>query len=174
MKLRSILSLSLLTLLGCTGKPSSVEPVKAFDVKKYTGIWYEIARLDHSFERGLTDISASYSLDDDGSVKVVNTGWNSEDKSWHEAIGKAKFVAESDVGYLKVSFFGPFYGSYVIFYLEPDYSVSLVSGFDTDYFWILSRSATLPQEKLDHYVAIAQKAGFDTSKLIYSNDQKGQ
>ncbi|MGL6260195.1 lipocalin family protein [Vibrio sp. WXL210] len=156
-----------IALIGCTGKPDGIEPVKPFTLERYLGTWYEIARLDHSFERGLNQITANYSLNPDGTVKVINRGWNEAEQSWQEAVGKAKFVEDSDQAHLKVSFFGPFYGSYIVFYLEPDYSVALVSGPDLDYFWILARSSSLDREQLQRYEQIAQRAGFDTSALIY-------
>ncbi|GAL15201.1 lipoprotein Blc [Vibrio astriarenae] len=161
------LILGSLLVSGCTGKPSNVEPVSPFALDQYLGTWYEIARLDHSFERGLNKITATYALNDDGSVNVLNRGWNEKEQQWSEAVGKAKFVDSSDQGYLKVSFFGPFYGSYIVFHLEPDYSTALISGPNLDYFWILSRTPTLEAEQLNRYKEIAQQAGFDTEQLIY-------
>ena len=162
-----MLTVSAIALVGCVGKPNQVEPVTEFNLNNYLGTWYEIARLDHSFERGLNNVSATYSLHDDGSVRVTNRGWREEDKEWSEAVGKAKFVESRDIAHLKVSFFDPFYSSYVIFYLESDYSTALVSGYNTSYFWILSRTPVLSQEKIDKYVNIAKAAGFDTSALIF-------
>lgn len=161
--------LSSLLLLGCTGKPKLVKPVSAFELNRYLGTWYEIARLDHSFERGLNQITAEYSLNEDGSVKVVNRGWKEEEGQWSEALGKAKFVGDSEKGHLKVSFFGPFYGSYIIFHLEPDYSTALISGPNLDYFWILSRTPTLEDEELERLKKIASQVGFDTNSLLYPN-----
>ncbi len=132
-----------LTLLftGCVGMPDRVEPVHDFKVQNYLGRWYEIARLDHSFERGLTRVSADYSLREDGGLKVVNRGYSEKEKRWKEATGKAYFVKALELGYLKVSFFGPFYGSYVIFDLDHDnYQYSLVCGPDRGYLWILART----------------------------------
>jgi apolipoprotein D and lipocalin family protein len=97
-------------LSACTGAPEGVEVVSGFDLNRYLGTWYEIARLDHSFERGLSSITATYSLRDDGGVRVINRGYNAEEGEWDEAEGKAYFVGDEDVGQLKVSFFGPFYG----------------------------------------------------------------
>ncbi|MCW8327349.1 lipocalin family protein [Photobacterium sp. SDRW27] len=154
-------------LTGCTGMPERVTPVENFQLNRYLGTWYEIARLDHRFERGLTQVSATYSLNDDGSVKVINKGFNHDDNEWKEAEGKAKFVNSPDIGHLKVSFFGPFYGSYVIFFLETDYSTALVSGYNTDYFWILSRHPQLDHRQIETYKAIARQAGFNTNKLIF-------
>ncbi|HEX8615897.1 MAG TPA: lipocalin family protein, partial [Telluria sp.] len=144
------------------------EPVANFDSVKYLGKWYEIARMDHSFERGLSRVSAEYSMRDDGGIKVVNRGYNAEKAQWKESVGKAYFVEKPDVGYLKVSFFGPFYGSYIVFDLERDnYSYSLVSGPDKSYFWLLSRTPTMDDATKKRLVDKAQALGFDTSKLIY-------
>ena len=161
------LILTLFMLAGCTGKPDNIEPVTHFDVNRYLGTWYEIARLDHSFERGLSNIQATYRLSSDGTVSVVNRGWNPQAKQWAQAVGVAKFVSSSDVGHLKVSFFGPFYGSYVVFYLAPDYSMALVTSYNQDYFWLLSRTPTLTAQQKKIAMEQATKAGFDISKFIY-------
>lgn len=158
-----------LTLLftGCTGIPDQVKPVAHFTVQNYLGKWYEIARLDHSFERGLTHVTADYSLRKDGGLRVVNRGYSAKENRWKEAIGKAYFVKEPDLGYLKVSFFGPFYGSYVIFDLDQEnYQYSLVCGPDKSYLWILSRTPVMEKELKKRLVAKAAALGFDTSKLI--------
>lgn len=160
----------LLSLLftGCVGIPENVKPVDNFDVHRYLGKWYEIARLDHAFERGLTRVSAEYTLREDGGLKVVNRGYSAEKDKWKEAVGKAYFVEEPSKGYLKVSFFGPFYGSYVIMDLDHDnYQYSLVCGPDKSYLWILSRTPAMQTEVKDRLVAKAAALGFDTSKLIY-------
>ncbi|WP_318516757.1 lipocalin family protein [Photobacterium leiognathi] len=169
MAIRLIFLTVLMTVLnGCTtGKPETITPVSSFELNKYLGTWYEIARLDHSFERNLDKVSATYSMNADGSVQVINKGFNTQTQQWKEAVGKAKFVKTQDVGYLKVSFFGPFYGSYIIFYLEPDYSTALISSYNYEYLWLLSRQKQLTTEQLQKYLTIAQQAGFDTSKLIF-------
>lgn len=161
-------SLLALALAGCTGKPENVIPVDKFNASSYLGKWYEIARLDHSFERGLSRVTADYSMREDGAIKVLNRGYNEAKKEWKEAEGKASFVGKPDVGYLKVSFFGPFYGSYIVFDLDQqNYQYSMVSGPDTSYLWILSRTPTLDEATKKRLVAKAQALGFDTSKLIY-------
>ncbi|MBY5945404.1 lipocalin family protein [Photobacterium rosenbergii] len=174
-KIFRLISVGLLVVMaGCTGMPKSVKPVSPFSVDKYLGTWYEIARLDHSFERGLSDVSAIYSLNDDGSIKVTNRGFDTKDQEWQQADGRAVFVDDENKGHLKVSFFGPFYSSYVVFFLEPDYSVALVSGFNTDYLWLLARDPELDKAQISRYVAIAQKAGFETDKLIYPEQSRYQ
>lgn len=161
--------LSLLNMIsGCTtGKPNNVEPITNFDVNRYLGQWYEIARLDHSFERGLDQVTATYSLNTDKTITVINRGFDNMDQQWHQAQGKAKFVGQPNIGHLKVSFFEPFYGSYLIFALENDYSAALVCSYNYDYLWILARKKNIPTKLLTHYLTLAKQAGFDTDKLIY-------
>ncbi|MCE5313112.1 MAG: lipocalin family protein [Nitrospiraceae bacterium] len=156
-------------LLGsCTGIPENIKPVDNFVLEKYLGRWYEIARLDHSFERGLSKVSADYSLRDDGGVKVINRGYSEKDKQWKEAIGRAYFVKSPNIGYLKVSFFGPFYGSYVIFELDHQkYQYSLVCGPDRSYLWILARTQKIDDELKNILIAKAKALGFETEKLIF-------
>lgn len=159
--------LLLVLLAGCVGKPEGIEPVDNFDSARYLGRWYEIARMDHSFERGLSQVSADYSVRADGGLHVVNRGYDAANGKWKESVGKAYFVEGRDKGYLKVSFFGPFYGSYVVFDLDRDgYSYSLVSGPDRSYFWLLSRSPTMDEATRQRLLAKAVQLGFDTSKLI--------
>jgi len=161
-----LLSITLL-LASCTGIPDNIKPVESFEVKRYLGTWYEIARLDHRFERGLNQVTAEYSLRDDGGVKVINRGYSEEDKAWESAEGKAYFVDKADIGYLKVSFFGPFYGSYVVFELDKtNYNYALISGPNKDYFWILARQPQLEPELLQRLIAQAKSLGFATDKLI--------
>ncbi|MFH2012868.1 MAG: lipocalin family protein [Pseudomonadota bacterium] len=158
----------ILFLSGCVIIPENVTPVDNFKLDKYLGKWYEIARLDHSFERGLTRVTAEYSMRDGGGVKVVNRGYSSKEDKWKEVEGKAYFVRGSDEGYLKVSFFGPFYGSYIIFELDhKNYQYALVCGPDNSYLWILARTPELNQENKEMLIKKAAKFGFDTSKLIY-------
>jgi apolipoprotein D and lipocalin family protein len=165
----ALFAMALAALLSaCTGMPPTVTPVSDFKLDRYLGKWYEIARLDHSFERGLSKVTAEYSLRPDGSVRVLNRGYAEATKAWKEAEGKAVFVETPDRGYLKVSFFGPFYGSYVIFDLDQqNYQFSMISGPNTSYLWILARQPNLPQEVKARLVAKAAAAGFDTSALIF-------
>jgi apolipoprotein D and lipocalin family protein len=166
-KLAVLAALFLTLQSGCTGAPDGVTVVTGFEIDRYLGTWYEIARLDHSFERGLSSVTANYSLRDDGGVRVVNKGKN-QSGEWDEAIGKAYFVGDSDVGQLKVSFFGPFYGGYNIVELDQsDYQYSLVAGPDRDYLWILSRTAKMQPEILQSLVNKARELGFATDELIF-------
>ena len=166
--MKRIVMVVVLLLAGCVGIPENVKPVEGFVLERYLGTWYEIARLDHPFERGLSRVSAEYGLRDDGGVRVVNRGYAADEKRWKQAEGKAHFVRGPDEGFLKVSFFGPFYGSYIVFGLdEANYRHALVSGPDKSYLWILARTPTLDKAVLDGLVARASAAGFDTGKLIF-------
>lgn len=152
--------------------PNYVEPVKDFKLDRYLGKWYEIARLDHSFERGLSQVSAEYSLKPDGGVKVINRGYSAAKQEWKEAEGKAYFVNGENEAYLKVSFFGPFYGSYVVFGLDQqNYQYAFISGPDTDYLWLLARTPTVSPEVIKQFVDMASARGFDTDSLIYVEQQ---
>lgn len=163
--------LTALLLTACTGIADGIRPVTGFQLDRYLGTWYEIARLDHSFERGLERVSATYSRRDDGGVKVLNRGLQS-DGSWREAEGKAYFVDKPDEARLKVSFFGPFYGSYNV--LATDYELSLVSSYNLQYLWILSRTPHPPKEKVEALVERARGLGFATDRLIWvSQDPAG-
>ena len=171
--MKKILLGTMATLLsGCLGMPESVKPVQGFELDRYLGKWYEVARLDHSFERGMDQVTAEYSLRDDGGVRVLNRGYSVEKNKWSEAEGKAYFVGESDEGYLKVSFFGPFYGSYVVFDMDQEnYQYAFISGPDTSYLWFLSRTPTVDPKLLARFVEQARSLGFDTDQLIYVNQK---
>lgn len=148
--------------------PEGVAVVDGFDANRYTGTWYEIARLDNRFEHGLEQVSATYSLNGDGGLDVLNQGWTTASGEWKKAEGHAFFVSTPDKGSLKVSFFGPFYGGYHIIALDKqNYRYVMVTGSDKSYFWILSRSKTLPKAVLDSLLAQAQQQGFATDKLIF-------
>jgi apolipoprotein D and lipocalin family protein len=160
--------LLLLSVCGCKYTPDGVSVVEGLDAGRYLGTWYEIARIDNTFERGLTQVNAAYSLNADGSIRVVNRGFDPRQGQWKQAVGKARFVSGADRGCLKVSFFGPFYGGYNILELDKkDYSYALVCGNNRSYLWILARQPKLPEPIL---AALTQKAsgwGFDTNALLY-------
>lgn len=163
-----LLCLAALPLLNaCTSPPDGVTVVSPFDVKRYAGQWYEIARLDHSFERGLSDVNATYRLETDGSVAVINRGFDAAKGEWKEAVGKALFTGDTNTGSLKVSFFGPFYGGYHVIALDPGYRWAMVIGPNTDYLWILARGKQLPPGVREQLVAQAAKLGVKTSELIW-------
>ncbi|AGS40250.1 lipocalin family protein [Cycloclasticus zancles] len=157
-------------LSGCVGIPEGVKPVENFQLERYLGTWHEIARLDHSFERGLSKVTADYSLREDGGINVVNRGFSADNNAWQEAQGKAYFVNDADEGHLKVSFFGPFYGSYIVFELDTiGYQYAFISGPDKDYLWLLARTPTVKPEVINQFISMSKSIGFDTSALIFVN-----
>jgi apolipoprotein D and lipocalin family protein len=159
--------MALLVLASCTGVPDGVQPVSDFDIERYLGTWYEIARLDHRFERGLSRVTASYSLREEGGINVVNRGYDAESGKWKEAIGKAFLNDEPGVGRLKVSFFGPFYGGYNVFELDEEgYQYAMVAGPDRSYLWILARSPDLDDAVLERLLARAGELGFPIGEMI--------
>lgn len=166
-KLMILLSVVWLAACSTISVPEGVTPVSHFEAERYLGKWYEIARLDNRFERGLEYITAEYSLRDDQSIKVINRGLVSKTQQWKESEGKAYFVQDRHTGFLKVSFFGPFYGSYIVFELDEAYQHALVSGPDKSYLWILSRQPELAPETLQALVNKAKRLGFATDQLIY-------
>lgn len=157
-----------LLLYSCKSKiPDKAVVVTNFDKAKYLGKWYEIARLDYKWEKDLNNVTAEYSLNEDGTIKVDNKGYNVKKDKWEESIGKAKFVKKDNVGMLKVSFFGPFYSGYNVVAIDPDYKYALVAGESLKYLWILSRETSIPENiKLD-YLRKAQEIGYDTSELVW-------
>ena len=163
----------ILAFAGCTGVPEGVSPVTGFELDRYLGTWYEIARLDHRFERGLTNVMATYHLREEGGISVVNRGYDPELREWKEAQGKAFFLDDETVGLLKVSFFGPFYGGYNVIALDVDeYAWSMIVGPDRSYLWILARSPELPHVILERLIAEAKGLGFPVEDLIrVSHDQ---
>ena len=170
--MRKFVVIAVFVLAGCTGIPEGIEPVDNFELEPYLGTWYEIARLDHSFERGMSNVTANYSLREDGGVAVLNRGYRDGKGEWDEATGKAYFIGDPSIGRLKVSFFGPFYGAYNIFELGENYEYSLVAGPDRSYLWILAREPQLSQAMLDDLLSKAEAAGYDVSQLIIVEHDK--
>lgn len=166
-----ISTLCVLLVSGCVGVPKGITPVENFDINRYAGKWYEIARLDHSFERGLEQVSAEYSLRKDGGIKVINRGFKPESNEWTEAEGKAYFVESPQTGHLKVSFFGPFYGSYIVFELDKNEQYSFVTSSDRSYLWFLSRTQDVDDSLKQHFIERAEALGFDTEQLIFVNHE---
>jgi apolipoprotein D and lipocalin family protein len=152
--------------------PQGVTAIQPFDKQKYLGKWYEIARIDFKYERGLNNTSAHYSLNANGTIMVVNKGYNTQKGVWKQAIGKAKFVGDINVGMLKVSFFGPFYSGYNIIALDADYQYALIAGASFKYLWILSRQTTIPDAIKDEYLKMAEDYGFNTSNLLWVEHDK--
>lgn len=164
---RLLAGFTLLLVSACTSIPEGLNPIDGFDVNRYLGQWYEIARLDHSFERGLTQVSATYKLREDGGIDVLNRGFDSRRNEWREAKGRAYFLGNPQTASLKVSFFGPFYGGYHIIALDrATYRYALISGPSRDYLWVLSRDKQLPESIFNTLIAQAAQAGFATRNLI--------
>ena len=154
-----------LLMTGCRST-SNLEVVSDFEVERYLGVWYEAARMPHGFEKDLSSVSATYSFNEDGTIKVLNRGYNDKKLEWEEIEGVAKFKADEDQGWLKVSFFKPFYASYKVIYLNADYTQAIVTGPSYGYLWILVREPALPNTDVEELVAKAKAFGFETEKLI--------
>ena len=166
MNMRMILGMitAAVALAGCVSGPKvNNAPVAVLDLNRYLGEWYEIARFDHSFERGVEQAKANYTQNADGTIKVVNTGIR--DGKPKTAIGKGK---KTDTpGLLRVSFFGPFYADYRVMLIDKDYTYALVGSGSADYLWILSRTSGLPETAKSELLAEAQQRGYVTDKLIW-------
>ena len=165
--MRHLILIAVVLMAGCAQIPDGVEPVAGLDAERYLGKWYEVARLDHSFERGMDNVTATYTARDDGGIDVLNRGYVRARGEWEEARGRAKFAGPRDRGSLKVSFFGPFYGGYNIIDLDPEYQLSLVAGPSREYLWILARQPDPPRAEVDRVVQRAADLGFDTDALIW-------
>jgi apolipoprotein D and lipocalin family protein len=166
-QMRHFIVLAAALLSGCAQIPDGIEPVGGFDAERYLGKWYEVARLDHSFERGMDNVTATYTARADGGIDVLNRGFVRAKGEWEEARGRAKFVESRDRGMLKVSFFGPFYGGYNVVDLDPGYQLSLVAGPSRKYLWILARQPDPPRDAVERVVQRAAELGFDTDALIW-------
>jgi len=162
-----ILLLSAFCLSGCTGIPEGIQPISNFELPQYLGCWYEIARLDHSFERGMQQVTATYEMREDGGVRVLNEGFITDEHTWDQAEGKAYFVKTENIGHLKVSFFGPFYGSYIVFELGEDYDYAFVTSTNKACLWLLSREHLREQKLQKHFINTTMALGYDTDALIW-------
>lgn len=158
-----------LTLVACKSPtpPKGVKPVSDFNASRYLGKWYEIARLENRFEKGMEQVTATYGLRSDGGITVLNRGYDPIKNRWKESEGKAYFTGAPTTAALKVSFFGPFYGGYNVIKLDMDYQHALVSGPNRDYLWILSRSTTLPETVKQDFLATARELGFPVQQLVW-------
>lgn len=157
---------------SCASIPQKAKPVENFEVNRYLGTWYEVARFDFRFEKDLDNTSANYTLDKKGNVIVLNSGYNFVKNKWSKADGLAKFRGDKNIAALKVSFFGPFYSGYNVIALDENYQYALIAGKNLDYLWILSRTKELPEEIKTEYLKIAEEIGYDTSRLIWIKHDK--
>jgi len=161
-----MLGMLLLLLVGCTGAPKGIVAVDRFELPRYLGTWYEIARIENRFERGSEQVTAEYSLREDGKVRVFNKGYYPVKKQWKTIEGKAKFAGDPTKGALAVSFFGPFYSGYTVFDLDRvNYSWAMVAGYSRDYFWILARTPQMDPALFSRLLAEAGAKGFDTTRV---------
>jgi apolipoprotein D and lipocalin family protein len=168
MKSTIFIIILLVILSGCANMPSGIQAIQDFDAGRYQGKWYEIARLDHRFESGLSNVSATYTLRNDGGINVLNRGFDKQRGIWKEAKGRAYFVKENTVGCLKVSFLWPFYGGYNVIALDREnYSYALVCGPNKSYLWILARDKTFSSLLIEGLIKTAGDLGFDVDKLIF-------
>lgn len=171
--LGAVFSIGFVALItSCASIPKKAKPVQNFDLNKYLGNWYEIARFDFRFEKDLDNVMAQYSLNNKGNVNVVNSGYNFKKEKWVSAEGVAKFRGDKNSAALKVSFFGPFYSGYNVIAIDEDYKYALVAGKDLKYLWILSREKSIPEDIKAEYLKIAQEVGYDTSELIWVEHNK--
>ncbi len=161
------MALAAMFFASCNSAEIDNSTVKAVDLNRYLGSWYEIAKYDHVFERGLDYAMANYTLREDGKIDVLNTGI--KDGRAKDAKGIAKTT--NIPGLLKVSFFGPFYSDYRIMMLDADYQYVLVGGSNDKYLWILSRTPQLDDATKTLILAEANRRGYDTSKLIWVKQQ---
>lgn len=167
-----VLAIMMIGFNSCVSIPKGAVAVKPFDKEKYLGKWYELARLDFKYERNLNNTTAEYSLNDNGTIKVDNIGYNTLKERWEQATGKAKFVGEENVAMLKVSFFGPFYSGYNVIAIDNDYKYALVAGKSLKYLWILSRETNIPDDIKEKYLKIAEGIGYNTDNLLWIKHDK--
>ena len=165
--------LGLLIFSSCSvGIPDGANAVQNFDSKKYLGKWYEIARFDYRFEKNMNNVTATYSLKENGNIKVDNKGFNYVKNEWKQSIGEARFVNEPTEARLKVSFFKPFWAGYNVIDIDEDYKYALVAGSNLDYLWILSREKTIPENYKQRFLEKAKNLGYKTENLIWVEHNK--
>ena len=159
-----VISVAVVMLAACLGTPKDVHAVQGFDIKRYMGTWYEIARLDHRFERGMIDVKAVYGLRDDGLITVVNSGIKAGKPK--TITGTAKAIGAAGQGSLAVTFFPPFAGGYHVIWIDEHYEHAVVSGPSHSYLWLLSRHAHPNPAMIAQMTAFATSQGFATDQLI--------
>lgn len=156
--------------IACTStSKNNAKPVGNFEIERYLGDWYEIGRFDFKWEKNLKNVRANYSMNKNGSVNVINSGYDYVSKKEKHSIGKAKFASkQKDIASLKVSFFGPFYSSYTVIALDSEYKYALVAGANNKLLWILSRTPTIPDRIKEKYIQIAQELGYDLTDFVWT------
>ena len=168
-----IITIIISLLSGCRKSDSNIDKtvVSALELDRYLGKWYEIARYENRFEKGLEKVTAEYSIRDDGKIKVLNSGLNIESGKRQVAVGKAKVPDTTQPAKLKVSFFAFFYADYLVLELDKDYKWAVVGSSSDDYLWILSRSTEIPDDLLNHILMKIAKRGYSTEKLKFINQK---
>ncbi|WP_196139931.1 lipocalin family protein [Aliikangiella sp. G2MR2-5] len=156
----------------CQANDWSIQPVSNFDSNRYLGTWYEIARIDNSFERELDNVTATYWLKKNGDIGVKNKGFNTEDGEWEEAQGYAEFAIEESVGHLEVTFFWPFYADYIVFEIDPDYQYAFIASDSEDYLWLLAREPVVDDSIIEKFLKLAKEKKFNTKELIFVSQDK--
>ena len=172
--------LPLIIIVLCTVLPTHAlgysklpaQPIENFELERYLGTWYEIARIENSFEEGLSNVTATYTLRDDGLVKVVNKGFEIDDKEWDEAEGYAEFAEAENTAHLEVTFFWPFYADYVVFEVGENYEYAFVTSDSKEYLWLLAREPIVEQALIDRFLKLANEGGFKVSDLIFVPQDK--
>ena len=149
--------------------PDYVTAVENFDPQQYMGKWYEIARLDFKYEKNMINVTAEYSPNPDGTIKVENKGFDVDKNEWKTSIGEAQFVSDMNKARLKVSFQKPFWAGYNVVDIDKDYKYALVVGNSTKYLWILSREKTIPDEVRDEFLIKAIRLGYETRDLVWTH-----
>ena len=171
--LKAVLSIVSIGLFSsCSSIPDKAKAIENFNVNRYLGVWYEIARTDNKFERNMDNVVAKYSLKSADELVVFNSGYNFEKKEWKSITGSAKFRDDKNTAALKVTFFKPFYGGYNVIAIDEDYKYALVAGNDLDYLWLLSKEKSMPENIKQQYLKLAGEIGYDTSKLIWVKQDK--
>lgn len=159
-------------LTSCSHIPEKAKPISDFDANRYLGTWYEIARFDYRFEKNLDNVTAQYSLLENGDIKVFNSGYDYVKNEWKSSTGSARFREDKNTAALKVTFFKPFYSGYNVIALDDNYQYALIAGKNLEYLWLLSREKTMPEEIRNQYLQKAEAIGYDTSRLIWVKQDK--
>jgi len=160
--------LGLIILNSCSaGIPKGATAINNFSAEKYLGKWYEIARFDYRFEKNMDNVTATYSQNPNGTIRVENKGYDYIKKEWKESIGEAKFVKDKTEARLKVSFFKPIWAGYNVIDIDENYQYALVAGSSLKYLWILSRTKEIPESIKQRFLEKAKKIGYITDELIW-------
>lgn len=150
-----------------TNKKIEAEAIANFDINKYLGLWYEIARIDTYWEKNKSNVTARYLKHYDNTIEVINRGYDVKKGTWNRSKGIAKQVIKG-VGKLKVSFFEPVYSAYNVIAIDKEYHYALVAGKNTDYLWILSRTKEIPEHIKELFIKKSEQLGFNTDKLNWT------